>query len=450
MSAENKYRVAVVGGVGIWGRHYLRACVQHPRSELIALVDTARQRRQPFADHYGIRRVYDTVDDLFADEVPDIVCASVPVGSNHAVVTACAQAGVKAVSCEKPLAPTLGDADEMVRLCRQRGTAFGCGTAHWEIPRLPRIAAWIQEGNLGRLTSAAIPGGLPREVSGSGCVQLTHLRLLTGAEVEWVEGRILPREEGWLAPDDATDVEIDSPAYGRLGLSGGIVCEVLPPQPEVHIPCRISVTGEDGQAWTGSPHSVLVKGRGPASSPVYPDFLDTPWTDDVFTHALERLMRAVDTGEEARCSGHDYRQALEIAIAIKQSAARDSQRVTLPLADRSLRLFPHLYRLQGGDVVAWERVGYDGPPAAPRAISSFDELADFSDRQIQHLMRQVDQQDLVKALCNAGPAVTEKILGNLSERVRTFIREEVESQGQIPAEEVERARETILLLARTT
>ena len=57
-------------------------------------------------------------------------------------------------------------------------------------------------------------------------------------------------------------------------------------------------------------------------------------------------MRAVDTGEDAVCSGHDYRQALEIAIALKQSAHHGHGRISLPLEDRSLKIYPHPYRLK--------------------------------------------------------------------------------------------------------
>jgi len=76
-------------------------------------------------------------------------------------------------------------------------------------------------------------------------------------------------------------------------------------------------------------------------------------------------MRAFDTGGDAVCSGHDYRQALEIAIALKQSAHRGGERVSLPLSDRSLRVFPHPYRLKGGDVAGYASIGYAAPPDLP-------------------------------------------------------------------------------------
>ena len=58
--------------------------------------------------------------------------------------------------------------------------------------------------------------------------------------------------------------------------------------------------------------------------------------------------------------------------------AEGHRRVSLPLEDRSLRAYPHLYRLLGGDVDTvlgdgWRSIGYEGPPALPPPeVTSFD------------------------------------------------------------------------------
>ncbi len=357
-----KYRVAVVGGAGTWGRKYLRAYADHPACEIVALVDRAKDRRQTFADRYGIETVFDTLADLLDREIPDIVSAILPTSHNPDAVIACAEAGVKVVSCEKPIAVELSKADEMVRICRERGTIFSCGSVYSGVPHLLETVDWIKAGNIGKLTAAAIPSGLPREMSGGGCVQLTLLQLLTGMGVEWVEGWTLPPESGWMPSMDVLSEEIDCPAYGRLGLSGDIACEIPMPPTKKSVSCPVAVTGKNGQVWLTAPEPVFIQGRGAASTPVYPPFLDTPVPDDFFTRRIEWLMQAFDTGQDVADSGHGYHQALEIAIALKQSAECGPRRVSLPLADRSLRIVPHPYRLLGGDVAGWESIGYTGPP----------------------------------------------------------------------------------------
>lgn len=360
--ATAKYRVAIVGGAGTWGRFYLRSYAEHPDCEIVGLVDRAKERRDTFAQRYGVKAVYDDIEQLLDVEVPDIVSAIVPVGQNYPTVIACAEAGVRVVSCEKPISAELGEADAMVRICRERGTLFGCAMAGWATPYMPEVVQWVHDGNIGRLTAAAIPGGLPNEVSGGGCVQLTAARILTDMEVEWVEGWTLPAVTGYRAEETRVE-ESDVPAYGRLGLSGGITCEIVRPDPDKRVSCCVSVEGEDGYAWLCHNQPVLMQGKGSSSSPVFPDFLDQPLPQYyLFACAIERLIKAFNTGEEPYSSGHDFRQALEIAIALVRSSVNGHERISLPLNDRSLKLYPHAYRLTGGDVAGWESIGYTGPP----------------------------------------------------------------------------------------
>ena len=119
-----------------------------------------------------------------------------------------------------------------------------------------------------------------------------------------------------------------------------------------------------GPAPASAALSSAVVGRGAEATPVYPDFLTAEEPKEFFIRIIERLMHAFDTGEMI-CSGHDYRQALEIAIALKHSAARNHRRIALPLEDRTLKIYPHPYRHTGGDVAGWESIGYAGPPELP-------------------------------------------------------------------------------------
>ena len=177
---RDKLRVAVAGGCGDWGRRYTHAYAHHPGAELIALVDTARARRERFAQHYAVPHQFDTVEELLAWQVPDVVANILPVSAARDAVIACAEAGVRGISCEKPIAARLADADAMVAACAERGAAFACGTAWWEVHNIARVGDWVRDGAIGRITGAAIDGFLAHgdQVSGLGCImpQLPSLR----------------------------------------------------------------------------------------------------------------------------------------------------------------------------------------------------------------------------------------------------------------------------------
>ena len=67
----------------------------------------------------------------------------------------------------------------------------------------------------------------------------------------------------------------------------------------------------------------------------------------------------------------------------------------------------------------------------------FDDLETLTDREIQVVLREVEQKDLVVALKTASEEVKDKILGNMSERVRDYIEEEMEFLGPMRLSEVE-------------
>ena len=78
----------------------------------------------------------------------------------------------------------------------------------------------------------------------------------------------------------------------------------------------------------------------------------------------------------------------------------------------------------------------------------FADISKLTDREIQTLMREVDQKDLVVALKAAQDELKDKVLGNMSERVRTFITEEMEFLGPMRLSEVEEVQLRIVQQVR--
>ncbi|MEE3259649.1 MAG: FliG C-terminal domain-containing protein, partial [Candidatus Latescibacterota bacterium] len=74
-------------------------------------------------------------------------------------------------------------------------------------------------------------------------------------------------------------------------------------------------------------------------------------------------------------------------------------------------------------------------------------LAGLRDVHIQDLLREIDQQDCTRAFNGAGPIVSERMLSNMSRRVRTIICEEIEANSDLAEEERVAARHKILAKA---
>ena len=78
----------------------------------------------------------------------------------------------------------------------------------------------------------------------------------------------------------------------------------------------------------------------------------------------------------------------------------------------------------------------------------FADVAKLTERELQALMREVDQKDIIIALKNADDELKEKVLGSVSERVRTFIQEEMDFLGPMRLSEVEEVQLRIVQMVR--
>ena len=78
----------------------------------------------------------------------------------------------------------------------------------------------------------------------------------------------------------------------------------------------------------------------------------------------------------------------------------------------------------------------------------FDDLVKLTDRELQVLLKEVEQKDLVVALKGAEEELKDKVLGNMSERVRDFLSEGMEFLGPMRLSEVEEVQLRIVQQCR--
>jgi predicted dehydrogenase len=354
-------RVSVIGGAGSWGQHYVNAVVQHPGCSLVGFVDPCTERRDDLAGYYSIDRrfLFEDLSQQLDRTTPDIACIAVPTARNPEIVLACLEAGVRVLSCEKPAAVSLAESDRIVEASTHAGAIIGVGSliANHVLRDAER---WIAGGGLGTIKQISLPGGLGAHVSGDGAQRLSPIRVLSGSELRWAEG--WETEDLYSGKvDDATEVEIDGPVHGRLGLSGEI---------EVHISpvgeakgSWVVIEGDDGRVeW--SPQGTRLLQRADMSN-VTDLVVDKPAPQlrYSFVPLVDSLVRAYEEGERLRPDPEDMRFALEAAVGLKQSHHSDHARVSLPNSDRSSKIWPHPYRSYGGDVAGFQSLWpkYESP-----------------------------------------------------------------------------------------
>lgn len=78
----------------------------------------------------------------------------------------------------------------------------------------------------------------------------------------------------------------------------------------------------------------------------------------------------------------------------------------------------------------------------------FDDLINVTDRDLQRILTEVNQKDVALALKGASPELTQKLLGNVSERAAEMIKEELDLMGPVRVKDVEEAQLRIIELAQ--
>jgi flagellar motor switch protein FliG len=78
----------------------------------------------------------------------------------------------------------------------------------------------------------------------------------------------------------------------------------------------------------------------------------------------------------------------------------------------------------------------------------FEDILLLDDRSIQKVMRDVDQQELAKALKGVEAEVQEKIFRNMSKRAAALLREDMDFMGPIRLRDVEEAQQKIVNIIR--
>jgi predicted dehydrogenase len=118
----DKVRVGVVG-VGALGRHHARVYASLPEAELVGIVDPYPGRAEEVAASLGTK-VYSQFTDLIGKV--DAVSIATPTVLHAEIGVQFLKEGVH-VLAEKPIAPTLKDADRLIQAAREKNRVLQIG-----------------------------------------------------------------------------------------------------------------------------------------------------------------------------------------------------------------------------------------------------------------------------------------------------------------------------------
>jgi predicted dehydrogenase len=319
------------GGVIYLPYCHTPAYVASPRTELVGGADPHEEQRSIYGERWGTN-VYADHRELLEKEKPDIVSVCTSARVRPAIIEDVARSGAKAIWAEKPLAFTLEEADRVVAVCAENDVTIAANCSRRWNPHYQSARALIDAGEIGELQQ--ITAYYLCNLSHNGSHGIDTMRYLANdGNVSWLFGE--------MESDEAAFGEDDPQGNGYLVFDNGMR-GFLRSTPCGPIAVReFDVLGTEGririlenalqfELWK------TANGPGGSQQPAKVPFPYPKQIQGMGLAIIDDIMNAAENGGKPLCSGADARDALEVALALRESHRRGFVRVDLPLEDRSL------------------------------------------------------------------------------------------------------------------
>jgi predicted dehydrogenase len=309
---------------------HLEALCKHPQVKLVAGSDLQEDRRDRFAKRTGAA-VYPDWREMLEKERPEIVSVATNSPYHAEITIAAAEAGAKAVYCEKPMATRLNDADRMIAVCKQTGTLLVINHNRRFNPNYRRLRDAIAEGLLGDLTSCNLQWATGR-LGNVGTHIIDAVQMLTNKTVQSVSGTL----DLTGRPDCRGSEYRDPGVWGVLRLEGGLMVTVDGPD-MANLPVCLAINGTKGRAITGGGDVTIRLHAG--SEDHWPSTREKSTSMD---NAMREIVATLDEGVEFPYPPQEAIRALEAIVGFHMSHDQNAVWVELPLTgsnrDREVKI----------------------------------------------------------------------------------------------------------------
>jgi predicted dehydrogenase len=142
-------RVGVIG-YGYWGPNLVRNFAAGPRTKVTAIADGNAHRRQVAAQAYPYIKIVDDAQAVIADPDIDAVAIATPIFTHYELAKRALEAG-KHVLVEKPLTPSVAQAEELAQLADKQKRALMVDHTFVYTAAVRKIRELVAAGELGRV-----------------------------------------------------------------------------------------------------------------------------------------------------------------------------------------------------------------------------------------------------------------------------------------------------------
>ena len=218
-----------VGGLGE-GRSdsHAKGYTRIEECDLVAIADVDTKRLHQFGEQWGIdpENRYLTAEQMYAEANLDVISVTTPPIYHHNPVIEAADAGVKVILVEKPLAMSVEWGRKMVEACDRAGSRLITGHTRRFLPPFKKIKKMIADGLIGDVRTIETSG--PRPLLANATHAVDYAFNWTDAEPKLVAGFL--SDEPSPGPDaslfsKSMTLEAPGPQLADPGGAAMVVCE---------------------------------------------------------------------------------------------------------------------------------------------------------------------------------------------------------------------------------
>ncbi len=306
------------------------ALSSHPRVQLVAGSSRDSGRRERFAQRTNAR-TYTDWRAMLAHEKLDIVGVASFASSHAELVVACAERGVRAIFCEKPIATRLADAERMIAACQQSGSLLVINHNRRFHPHFRELRSRIAASELGELTGVWLQWGTGR-LGNVGTHFIDAAMMLTGRRVQAASAML----DSTGRPDCRGSEFRDPGGWAMLKFDDGLIGHVHAPD-NPSGPAEIVVQGTLGRARVSGGVAEIETWKGGRNVLAAP----SAEAGSSMDQAVREIVDWLENGTSVCCSAEESLQSLEVIVACHASHARQATWIELPLVgcerDREVR-----------------------------------------------------------------------------------------------------------------
>ena len=140
----------------------MAAGLQMMGKSLYAVANRTHSKAIAFADRYGIKKVYDAIDDMFTDDNVDIIYITSPHNTHYAFMKKALEHG-KHLLVEKSITLNSRELDEMIALAESKNLILAEAMTIWHMPLYKELWSIVQSGELGRVQMITVNFGSYKE-----------------------------------------------------------------------------------------------------------------------------------------------------------------------------------------------------------------------------------------------------------------------------------------------